>query len=369
MKNRRLVTMLTALGVAVAMTVSGCGAANAPAKEEVKEEVVETVVHEEPWVFTDSCGREVEIPAAAERIVPMGPPAQMMLLSLAPEKVVGLTKPVNERETKYLGEAIASLPVFGSFYGSGDLNMEALAASEPELIIDIGEAKNGNVDDLNAIQEQLGIPVIFIEASLETTGEAFRTLGEVLATEEYAAKLGKYCDEKLAMVKDGMTKVKDEDKLKYLYTGGDNGLFVISKDSFHAEVLDMLGENVAVLDQPTRKGTGDEVSAEQMLLWEPDIVLFSPKSVYETAKEDEVLGNLKAIKEDRYYEVPVGPFNWMGLPPAVNRFMGLLWAANVFYPEVFDYDMYDVTKEYYDLFYHYDLTEDDFAKLTANAVK
>ena len=366
MKNRRLVTMLTALGVAVVMTVSGCGAATTPAKEEVK---VETVTHEEPWVFTDSCGREVEIPAAAEKIVPMGPPAQMMLLSISPEKVVGLTKPVNERETKYLGDDIAALPVFGSFYGSGDLNMEALAASEPELIIDIGEAKNGNVDDLNAIQEQLGIPVIFIEASLDTTGEAFRTLGEVLGKGEEGEKLGTYCDEKLAMVKDGMAKVKDEDKVKYLYTGGDNGLFVISKDSFHAEVLDLLGENVAVLDQPTRKGTGDEVSAEQMLLWEPDVVFFSPKSVFETAKEDEVLGNLKAIQDDKFYEVPAGPFNWMGMPPAVNRFMGLQWAANVLYPEVFDYDMYDVTKEYYDLFYHYDLSKDDYSALTKNAVK
>lgn len=368
MKKRTMKMRAAALSLAVIMAATGCGAkkgepVNVPKEEVAAEEQNKTVV------FTDSCGREVELPAQIDRIVPMGPPAQMMLLAVAPEKMVGLTSGLNEKEAAYLGEECAKLPEFGSFYGAGDLNKEALLASDPQVIIDMGEAKNGNKEDLDSLQEQLGIPTIFIEASLETTGEAFRTLGNILNKEEDADKLGDYCDTKLDMIQTGMKEIPEEERVNYLYGGGDNGLWVISKDSFHAEVLDMLGNNVAVLEEPTRKGSGDEISGEQLLLWNPDVVIFAPNSIYETVKNDELWAQLSAIQNDRYYEVPSAPYNWMGMPPAINRFLGMQWVANMLYPEVFDYEMYDVTKEYYDLFYHYDLGKEEFQKLTENAVK
>ena len=367
MKNRKFMTMLTALCIAAAVTVSGCGASGNQTNKEAEKQ--EDVVSNEPVIFTDSCGREVEIPAEIDKIVPMGPPAQMMLMSLAPEKLTGLTKGLNEKEAEFFGEEMMALPEFGSFYGSGDLNMEALAAAEPQLIIDIGEAKNGNKEDLDGIQEQVGIPVIFVEASLDKTGEAFRTLGEILGVEDKGNELGNYCDEKLGMIKEGMDKIPEEERVNYLYGGGDNGLFVISKDSFHAEVLDMLGNNVAVMEEPTRKGSGDEISAEQLLLWNPEVVFFAPRSIYETAKDDSVWNQLKAIQDDKYYEVPSVPYNWMGMPPSINRFMGMQWVAHTLYPEVFDYDMYDATKEYYELFYDHELTKEDFSNLTKNAIR
>ena len=367
MKNRKIITMLTALCVAASMTISGCGASGKDVEKQPEKQ--EEVVKDETRMFTDSCGREVEIPSEIEKVVPMGPPAQMMLLSLAPEKVNGLTKGLNDNEAEFFGDDIAQLPEFGSFYGSGDLNMEALAAAQPQLIIDMGEAKNGNKEDLDSIQEQVGIPVIFIEASLDKTGEAFRTLGDILGLEEKGDKLGDYCDDKLNMIKEGMDKIPEEERVSYLYGGGDNGLFVISRDSFHAEVLDMLGNNVAVMDEPTRKGSGDEISAEQLLLWNPEVVFFAPHSIYETVKDDEVWSRLGAVQEDKYYEVPSVPYNWMGMPPSVNRFMGMQWVANTLYPEVFDYDMYDVTKEYYELFYDHELSEEEFNEITHNAIR
>ncbi len=371
MKKRKLLWKVAALSMAVMVAVPGCGAKkNEPAKAQKQEEMKETEKDENKTiVFTDSCGREVEIPAHIDRIVPMGPPAQMMLLAVAPEKVTGLTKSLSENEAAYLGDECANLPEFGSFYGAGDLNKEALLAADPQVIIDMGEAKNGNKEDLDSLQEQLGIPTIFVEASLDTTGDAFRTLGEILDAKEEAEKLGDYCDTKLDMIKEGMKTIPEDKKINYLYGGGDNGLWVISKDSFHAEVLDMLGNNVAELEEPTRKGSGDEISGEQLLLWNPEVVFFAPHSIYETVKNDEIWSQLDAIKNDKYYEVPSAPYNWMGMPPAINRFLGMQWVANVLYPEVFDYDMYDVAKEYYNLFYHYDLSKEEFQKLTKNALK
>ena len=320
-------------------------------------------------MFTDSAGREVEIPTDVERIAPSGPLAQMFLLTVAPEKMCGLATDISEDDAEFLGKEYAELPVFGALYGVENLNKEALAAAEPELIIDIGDDKVANKEDLDNLQEQLGVPTIFVKASLDTTGEAFRTLGDILGKEKEGKKLGDYCDEKLKMIKDGMEEIPEEERVNFLYTQGDNGLFVISKDSFHAEVMDMLGNNVAVLDQPTKKGFGDEVSGEKLLLWNPDIIIFGPDSIYDTVKDDELWNQLDAVKNDRYYEVPATPYNWVGMPPSVNRFMGALWLANTFYPDVFDYDMYEETKEYYSLFYHYDLTKEAYDNLVEKAVR
>ena len=78
---------------------------------------------------------------------------------------------------------------------------------------------------------------------------------------------------------------------------------------------------------------------------------------------------MTAIKEGNYYEVPNGPYNWMGFPPSVQRLLGMMWMAKILYPEAADYDLYTEVAEYFKLFYHTDLTEEQFSTLTANSIK
>ena len=64
------------------------------------------------------------------------------------------------------------------------LNLEELLASGAELIIDLGDYKKGIAEDLDALESQIGIPVIFIEANLDNMASAFRTQGKILSMEE-----------------------------------------------------------------------------------------------------------------------------------------------------------------------------------------
>ena len=98
-------------------------------------------------------------------------------------------------------------------------------------------------------------------------------------------------------------------------------------------------------------------------------LVFGPDSIYSSVSTDASWSTLTAVKNGNYYEVPDSPYNWMGMPPSVNRYLGMQWFANLCYPETFDYDMYEVTKEYYKTFYNYDLTQDEYNELTANAVR
>ena len=122
------------------------------------------------------------------------------------------------------------------------------------------------------------------------------------------------------------------------------------------------------MESPSSKGSGNEVDLEQILAWNPDVILFAPDSIYETVGDDAAWQNVTAIKEGRYYEVPNGPYNWMGSPPSVQRLLGMMWMAKILYPEAADYDLYPAVAEYFKLFYHTELTEEQFNTLTAHSV-
>lgn len=130
----------------------------------------------------------------------------------------------------------------------------------------------------------------------------------------------------------------------------------------------MLCDNLAVVDDPSSKGTGNEVDMEQILAWDPDVILFAPGSVYATVAEDEMWKDVRAIQEGNYYEVPFGPYNWLGFPPSAQRYLGMLWMTKLFYGDVADYDMYEKAAEYYELFYHCELTEEQYNALVANSL-
>ena len=104
------------------------------------------------------------------------------MLTLAPEKLVGLSNELSDAEVKYIATDVSSLPVFGQIYGGkGDFNKEAVANADPQIVIDIGEAKKTIVEDLDGIQESIGIPCIHIEATYNTYDQAYEQLGELLA--------------------------------------------------------------------------------------------------------------------------------------------------------------------------------------------
>ena len=130
----------------------------------------------------------------------------------------------------------------------------------------------------------------------------------------------------------------------------------------------MMTENVAVVDSPSSKGTGNEVDIEQILLWNPDVILFAPGSIYGTVTSDSAWTELDAIKNDNFYEVPFGPYNWMGFPSSVQRYLGMLWLAKLLYPEQADFKLFTEVQNYFKLFYHCELTQAQFEDLMKNSM-
>ena len=356
------VKRLLALVLALVMSLSlfACGQKQQP---DAADEGTQT---ETTRVFMDSCGREVTVPADIRRIAVSGPLAQMVVFAIAPDRMVGVANAWDESAKAYFDAKYLELPLLGQLYGGkGELNLETLLAAAPDVVIDVGEPKDSMAEDLDALQEQTGIPFVHIDAYLASMDDTYAMLGDLLAMPNEAQGLADYCRyayDKVKAIADSVEKVN------LLYVTGEEGLNVIARGSYHAEVIDMLCNNLAVVDEPSSKGTGNEVDMEQILNWNPDAVIFAPSSIYSTVADNENWQTIPAIRDGRYYEVPMGPYNWMGFPPSVQRILGMQWMAKVLYPDAADYDMYETTQTYFQLFYHCDLTAEQYAALTAHSL-
>ena len=91
-------------------------------------------------------------------------------------------------------------------------------------------------------------------------------------------------------------------------------------------------------------------------------------AIYSSVSEMPEWALVTAIQTGEYYEVPFGPYNWMGFPPSVQRYLGMMWMAQLLYPEEAQLDLYARVAEYYRLFYHCDLTEEQYHALVAHSI-
>lgn len=320
----------------------------------------------ETFVFTDSVGRQVVVPLDIDRVAVSGPIAQIMIFSLAPDKMVGIATEWGEVSESILKPEHYTLPILGQLYGGkGEINLETLLGSGAQIVIDIGEPKDTIVSDLDQLQEQTGIPFVHITANLDNMGDSYRLLGKLFNMSEEAEKLASYCETTYEKTQAIAAEV---DQVNLLYCLGDKGQNVIAKGSYHGEVIDLLSNNLAVVENPISQGTGNEVDMEQIAIWDPDVILFAPDSVYSSVAKEEAWQTIRAIQNGNYYEVPNGPYNWVGFPPSVQRYLGMMWMSQLLYPEKAAYNLNAEVAEYFELFYHTALTEEQYHQLVINSL-
>jgi hypothetical protein len=90
-------------------------------------------------IVADGAGRAITIPEKVERIFPAGPPAAILLYTLAPELLVGWTRSPEPGQCAFLGPGACDKPEVGRLTGRGNTtNLEVLLNLKPDLVLDVG---------------------------------------------------------------------------------------------------------------------------------------------------------------------------------------------------------------------------------------
>lgn len=362
-KHRHLLALLLCFVMTVSL-FAGYSETKAASEETTQsEEQTETQETGETREITDMAGRKVTVPAAEdiESVFSTGPVAAIFMYMVAPDKLLGWNYELNDVEKSIILEKYHDLPNFGM----GDaINYEAVIAANPTIALNCGKINDAMVSDCDALSKSLGIPVIAVDNELNNSAEAFRFMGELLGVEDHAEELAEY-SEKIFTDIASLADIPEDEKVSVYFGNGEDSLETAPRGSQHAQILDAVNvTNVADLE--LGDGSRVQISAEQLLAWNPDVIVVNgePKADKSgnSAAED-ILSNpdyasLKAVQDNKVYGTPNAPFSWVNRPAGPNRLIGMRWLSAVVYPEYIKCDVNEEIREFFNLFYHVDLSDE-----------
>lgn len=362
-KHRQLLALFICLVMSVSL-LTGYSETKA-ATEEPTQSAEQDATQEtaETREITDMAGRKVTVPTAEniESVFSAGPVAAIFLYMVAPDKLLGWNYELNDVEKSIILDKYQDLPNFGM----GDaVNYEAVIAANPTIAINSGKINDTMVSDCDALSESLGIPVVAVDNELNNSAEAFRFMGELLGVEDHAEELAQYAEQVFTDI-NALSDIPEEKKVSVYFGNGEDSLETAPRGSQHAQILDAINA-VNVADLELGDGSRVQISAEQLLAWDPDVIVVNgePKADKSgnSAAED-ILSNpdyasLKAVEDQKVYGTPNAPFSWVDRPAGPNRLIGMRWFSALIYPEYIKCDINEEIHKFFDLFYHVDLSDE-----------
>jgi iron complex transport system substrate-binding protein len=335
--------------------------------------VGQTITGEQDIV--DDVGRSLKVPAPSslKKIYFTSGLAQIFCFTLNPDVIAGTAIQFTKKQLKYLPSGSSDLSFMGSLSDNGQINREMLIAEGVQLVFSISAVglTEANISDAQKLQDSTHIPVCLLDGSMDKIADCYRKLGSILGCESRAHDLADYCEEVYNRVTAAVDDIPDDQKTTLYYAEGPEGLQTEPDASQHALVMALAGaKNVAAV--PENSGYGmSNVSLEQVIAWNPEVIISWDFDNLGGADCD-IRSNsnwapIQAVKNQRVYTMPSVPFAWLDRPPGVNRFLGIQWVANLFYPDRYDVDMVAVVKEFYSKFYRVDVSDDQARDLLGNS--
>jgi iron complex transport system substrate-binding protein len=290
---------------------------------------------------SDSAGRAVPVPTRVERVFPAGPPAAIFLYTLAPELLIGWPRANRPEEREFLLPDIGNRPEVGRITGRGNTaNLEVVLALRPDLILDVGS--------VNRVQQQTGIPYALLDGRFDGIPQGYRTLGALIGRREQGEAFARSAEDTIRTITQRIEAIAPERRPRVYYARGPRGLETGLGGSINVETIELLARNVA---GGTRGGLAT-VSIEQVLLWNPDVIVTIDQDFAAHVSNDPAWAPVAAVRSRRVHLSPKLPFGWVDFPPTVNRLIGLWWLAKILYRDLFAEDLRALTRDFYARFYH-----------------
>jgi iron complex transport system substrate-binding protein len=279
----------------------------------------------------DAIGRTAEVGERIARVFPAGPPASVLLYTIAPDLMAGWPGRVpTPADAAFLLDEAARLPEIGRLTGrDNSANIEAMLRNRPDLVLDYGSINATYVSLANRVQQQTGVPTLLLDGALAKIPETYRQLGDILGRRVDGEERARAAETILAEAATHAATLASRGRPKVLYVRGPRGLETGLAGSINTEIIEFAGaENVA--GRALGSGGITQISLEQMAAWNPDWIIATQAPFVASARQDPVWSTLAAVREGRIVVTPGVPFGWLDIPPSVNRLIGLIWLPVLF---------------------------------------
>ena len=294
----------------------------------------------------DDSGRDVSVPAQVKRIADGWYAHHVLLMTLgAGERIVATVN--HPKSQPWMFKVLPSLGQATAINGTA-FNVETLLADHVDLVF----ASTGDRQAL--AYQQAGLPVMRmgytdlpgLQRSMLATA---RALGGPQPLER-ATAYNRYLDEQLATVKSRVGNLPTSQRPRVLHIASLEPLKVDGSDTLIDQWIQLAGGRNAAVGL---KGNLQAVSAEQLLVWQPDVVVLAANAG--AISPSSLLQQLPAVQQGHVLRNPAGVFPWDRYGTEVA--LQLDWAAQQLHPDRFkDIDMIARTVDFYRRFFDYPLT-------------
>ncbi|WP_226502372.1 ABC transporter substrate-binding protein [Pseudomonas sp. MWU16-30317] len=294
----------------------------------------------------DDSGREVTVPAQVHRIADGWYAHHVLLMTLgAGQRIVATVN--HPQGQPWMFKVLPSLGQATAINGTA-FNVETLLSDRVDLVF------TSTGDRQAMAYEQAGVPVMRmgytdlpgLQRSMLATAQA---LGGAQPLER-AKAYNRYLDEQLATVEARVADVPQAQRPRVLHIASLDPLKVDGSDTLIDQWIQLAGGRNAAVGL---KGNLQPVSAEQLLVWQPDLIVLAANAG--DISPSSLLQQLPAVQQGHVVRNPAGVFPWDRYGTEVA--LQLEWAAQQLHPERFkEVDMVAKTMDFYRRFFDYPLT-------------
>ena len=230
---------------------------------------------ENQLTLIDMADRIVTVPRPIERVVPAGllDGVRTLIQLGAADKIVGISNYAKNYALKPsdywspIRDAAPELKDLPDVGGYTNPNIEIIASLKPDVVFEYAPIP----DVADAIQEKTGIPVVCISSS-QFDFDMHRIVGTVMGKEERAEELISYATEKTDEVTGVTSEMPESEKPKVYCVSGCSGMSMITKTWGRYDPINIAG-GINVAEEYVIGSGSSIVSKEQILAWDPDIIL------------------------------------------------------------------------------------------------
>ena len=309
---------------------------------------------------TDQSGRSITIPLPVEAIVSVHGLGTYYVYALGAGDRLAIAYYIGVRDLSSASEAMLRweprLPEILSF---GDPNIEELVASGAQLVLADGSQHEAVAEQLR----ELGIPVVLYQAETpDEMKEAVMLTAQFLgpnAETKANAFIADY-DRMVDAVSMDLASLDEDVRARVLFIGT-SLTKVISGEMYQTYLIEAAG-GISVSSELF--GSWNEVNLEQILLWDPEIIVIPPYGPIQPADilENPDWQSLDAVQSGRVYRMPrmIAPMD----TPVPESLLGIAWMAKTFYPELVTLDLAEEVVRFYANYYQFTPTDEELAQMT-----
>ena len=238
--------------------------------------------------------------------------------------------------------------------GTGQENIEKMVSLNPDVIF-------GSFKYADTIQDVTSIPAVCIKTPthFEEGGslDAFIVAGKALDKEERSEELISYFNDKVTEITDITSQIPDDEKIKVYLINCCQGRGAITRTWGNYQPAELAG-GINVAKNTVIESGSSYVTKEQIIYWDPDVILVHGSSKtpwlsidHVLADEDLQTAQVKAVINEN---INYTKGYYMGWDPATGT-TEIFYMAKLFYPDKFnDLDVEEECNEILENFYGVD---------------